>query len=267
MLKTWMLKRAISWLIVAILGVSGLFLESRAHAAPGSIIDATLFSVSPSAANTTGTTMTAVYDVSKLQGGLVGNFWFSAVGGISTYGGVSTYFIGAQENTDLAWINAERIPIELNLNPLTGTTTEPKEFSAPATKWGRFEYEIQQTIDRPGGADGGVTLYGHAFLVDSTKMIDVAPVRCGPTLEYYVNTNSGTSGLTVPKGTRKMIISIRGSDIVWTPDGTDIEGNNDYTLSQGDYLILTSREQANNFRFGSAAAGTGSTLYGTPYTK
>lgn len=253
--------------LVIILSFVMLVCTAPAMAAPGSIVDATLLDVSPSAANTTGTTKTAVFDVAKLEGGLVGNFWATEISGISTYGGVSVYYLPAQENNDLAWDKAERIPIYLNENALSGDTTVPKEFSAPATKWGRFEIEIQQTIDRPTGADGGVSFYGHAFLVDSSKMIDVSPVRCGPTFEYVVNTSSGTSSLHVPDGTRKMIISLRGSDIVWTPDGTAIEGNNDYTLSQGDYLVLTSREQAENFRFGEASAGTGSTLYATPYTK
>lgn len=255
------------WSILGIVSLLLVLAGNPALAAPGSIATATLLDLSPSAANTTGTTPTQVFDCSKLDAGIIGSFWFSQIGGITNYAGVSIFFLPSMENSDIAWEKAERIPIILGLNPVSGNTTNPMEFSAPACKWGRFEYQIQQTIARQEGADAGVSLYGHAFLIDSTKMIDIAPVRCGPTMEYVVNTSSGTSSLTVPAGTRKMIVSLRGSDIVWTPDGTNIEGNNDYTLSQGDYLILTSKEQADNFRFGEAASGTGSTVYATPYTK
>lgn len=244
-----------------------LLMVAPAMGADRSIVPATLFSLAPSAANTTGTTKTAVFDMTRYQHGVIGNFWFSQVGGLTTYGAVSAYFLPANENTDVAWENAERIPILLNENAVTGVTTKPSEFSGPACRYGRFEYEVQQTVARQDGADGGVSLWGHALFQDANTMLDVAPVRCGPTVSYVINTSSGTSSLTVPKGTRKMIISLRGSDIVWRPDGQNVTANSDYTLSQGDYLILTSREQCDNFRFGEADSGTGSTVFATPYTK
>jgi hypothetical protein len=234
----------------------------------GSVVGGYMASLAPSAANTTGTTQTAVFKLTDKKGGLVGSFWFSQIGGVSTYGGVSVYFLPAQENTVNAWNNAERIPIMLNENCLSGETSIPKEFSAPATKYGRFEYEVQQTIARPTGTgEGGVTFYGHAFLVDATQGIDVAAVRTGPTQTFIINASSGTSSVTIPDGTRKLIVSLRGDDIVWRPDGTNPTATDGYTLSQGDYLILDSNEQADNFRFGLASGGTGASVYATPYTK
>ncbi len=253
---------------ILILGALSLFLAFLGNpclGAEGSIVDGYLSTTAPTDANTSGATKTPVFKLTDKRGGLVGNFWFDAIGGITTYAGVSVYYLPANENTTIAWNNAERIPIMLNENVVSGETSVPKEFSAPATLYGRFEYEIQQTI----AAQDNVTasLSGHAFLVDATKMIDTAPVRTGPMVPYPINNNSGVSSLLVPNGTRRVVISLRGDDIVWTPDGSSPDDNNAYTLSQGDYLTLDSNEQADNFRFRVASGGTGTTVYATPYTK
>ncbi len=210
----------------------------------------------PSGASVTGVSPCAVIEMGRLYSEGIGTFQWESLAGATTVVGVSVWVKCSNVNTVTAWGLANRIPIVIGENTVSGATGEPKVFKFPPTYFMRPEMQACLEGVVSGTTLGlGVTPYAKMALRGGAGWEAPQGFGVAGISSYVVNSLSGTSSLTIPEGAEVVVVVPLDNEIRYTTDGTTPTSES-ALLTTNSRLTLSKRE-ARLFKFkGGVAANS-----------
>ena len=163
--------------------------------------------------------------------------------------------------TEAGLSGAEKIPIFVAESVTSETTPWSRPVDVIHDKYAKISFKSDCTV----WATSGMSVW----TVKADPGLTIQPVRTGGTTVYEINTNSGVSSIdTVPEGTRKTVVTCKGSDVYYRLDATDPNASWGEILDENDEpLVILGYQAAEDFRFRESLGGSGSSLFVTHYTR
>ena len=195
-----------------------------------------------SGASVSGVSPCAVIEMGHMYSEGIGAFQWESLAGATTVVGVSVWVKCSNVNTVTAWALAERIPIVIGENTVSGDTGVPKVFKFPPTYFMRPEMQACLEGVVSGTTQGlGVTPYAKMTLRGGAGWEGAQGFGVSGISVYTVSSASGTSSLVIPEGAQVIVIVTEDGGMRYNVDGT-APTSDSALLSAGSRLTISKRE-------------------------
>lgn len=166
-----------------------------------------------------------------------------------------------QSETESGLATAEKRPLFIAKDITSGSTPWVVSVDTPVARYAKFMFESDCTA----WATAGVSV----FFARAKPGQVFEPVKVGGTTTYELNANSGVSSIdTVPEGTRRTVVTVKGSDIYYSVDASTPNASYGQVLKEShEPLVILGYQQARNFYFRSSLSGTGTSVFVTHYDR